>query len=154
MAGTRASGRRPKPTQLKLVEGRHYRLNRQEPVPPGNLSDAPAHFDTRQREVWDTVIANAPLGLLKRLDAGVLACWVAAFCLHEEAVQKLQSSPKIIKSPNGLPVQSPWLQVLNKQASLLVRLAAELGFSPAARARVSVEEVDSYDPADEFFGPA
>lgn len=138
---------------LKLVEGRHYRLNRQEPVPSGDLFDAPLHFDKRQKEVWKTVLKDAPRGLLKRLDAGVLICWVVAFCLHEEAVQKLHSSPKIIKSPNGLPVQSPWLQILNKQAALLVRLASELGFSPAARARVSVDEADlEGDETDHLFG--
>jgi P27 family predicted phage terminase small subunit len=155
LAGTHASGRRRKPTKLKLVEGRHYRLNQREPVPEGDLIVVPSHFDVRQREVWDAVLANAPSGLLKRLDAGVLACWVVALCLHEEAVQKLQLSPKIIKSPNGLPVQSPWLQILNKQAALLVRLAGELGFSPAARARVSVDEEDlEGDMTDRFFRSA
>jgi P27 family predicted phage terminase small subunit len=153
MAGNRSSGRRRKPTHLKLVEGRTYRLNKGEPIPPGNLAEVPAHFSDRQREVWNSTLANAPLALLKRLDAGLVECWVVAYCLHEEAVKALQSTPNIIKSPNGTPMQSPWLQILNKQTSIMIRLAAELGFSPASRARLSTEEEEADDEAERYFGP-
>ena len=154
MAGNGNSGRRRRPTHLKLVEGRHYRLNKHEPVPEGALSEAPEFFTATQRAVWDYVIQNAPRGLLKRLDAATLQAWVAAKCLHDEAMKALQSSPRIIKSPNGMPVQSPWIQILNKQASIMQRLSLDLGFSPAARARISLEIEEESDPADRYFDPA
>ncbi len=130
MPGNSSSGRRRKPTHLKLVEGRHYRLNRREPVPVGDLNEPPIILDEEQREIWNYAIQNAPKGLLKRLDAGVLQGWVVAKCMHDEAVRALQSSPRIIKSPAGMPMQSPWLQILNKQATLMLKFAGELGFSP------------------------
>lgn len=154
MAGNSSSGRRRKPTHLKLIEGRHYRLNRNEPVPVGDLSEPPAVLDAAQRAAWIYAIQHAPKGLLKQLDAGVLQCWVVAKCLHDEAVTALQSSPRIIKSPNGMPTQSPWIQILNKQAVLMVKFGGELGFSPASRARVSVDTGDEEDDlATRFFGP-
>jgi len=152
MPGTRNSGRRPKPTHLKLVEGKHYRLNKREPVPDGALCEAPAILNNEQREAWNYAIKHAPQGLLKRLDAGTLQCWAVAKCLHDEAVAALQSSPRIIKSPSGMPVQSPWLQILNKQAGIMQRLSLDLGFSPAARARISIDDYDQSDPTDRFFG--
>jgi hypothetical protein len=74
---------------------------------------------------------------------------------HDEAVRALQSSPRIIKSPAGMPMQSPWLQILNKQAgvdpeSLQVSWGS-LGLTSACSVELAdVEE----DPADRFFGPA
>lgn len=139
MAGNANSGRRRKPTHLKLVEGRNYRLNKAEAVPKGELQDAPLVFDVDQRQVWNYVIDNAPRGLLKRLDAGLLQTWVVAHCLHDEAVKALQSSPRIIKSPNGMPMQSPWLQILNKQAAIMLRVASDSDFRrPLERVFLSV----------------
>ena len=152
MAGTSRSGRRPKPTDLKLVEGRFYRLNKAEPIPSGELQDPPIIFDAGQCDVWNYAIDNAPRGLLKRLDAGLLQTWVVAHCLHDEAIKALQSSPRIIKSPNGMPIQSPWLQILNKQAAIMLRVAGDLGFSPASRACISLGDTEvEYDPTDRFF---
>jgi phage terminase small subunit len=45
----------------------------------------------------------------------------------------------LTKSPNaGLPLQSPYLAILNKQAQIMLKAGAELGFSPSSRSRVQV----------------
>jgi P27 family predicted phage terminase small subunit len=154
MAGNSNSGRRRKPTHLKLVEGRQYRLNKNEPIPKGDLVEAPNFLTSEQRAKWDQAISDAPYGLLKRLDGPALACWVVAYSLYVEAVEALKNGPRIIKSPNGMPVQSPWVGILNKQALIMQRLSLDLGFSPAARSRVSADfEDQEHDPAERFFGP-
>lgn len=54
MAGNSKSGRKRLPTHLKLVEGKHYRMNerKNEPIATGELGDPPGHFNDEQREVW------------------------------------------------------------------------------------------------------
>ena len=152
MAGNSNSGRRRKPTHLKLVEDRRYRLNKNEPVPKGSLNLAPDFLTSEQRAIWEQVIADAPLGLLKRLDGAALACWVVAYSMYIEAVEALKHGPRIVKSPNGMPVQSPWVGILNKQALIMQRLSLDLGFSPAARSRVSADLCDeAYDLAERYF---
>jgi hypothetical protein len=42
------------------------------------------------------------------------------------------------------PLQSPYLAILNKQAQIMLKAAAELGFSPSSRSRVQV----TADPKD------
>ncbi len=154
MAGNENSGRKRKPTQLKLVEGQHYRLNerKNEPVAMGELSDAPAHFSDQQRAIWAYAIQHAPRGLLKASDGPVLETWCIALCLHRKATEMVNSTPVIIKTANGTPIQSPWLAVLNKQAIVMRSLVSELGFSPAARARISLADEEEADPLAHYFG--
>ncbi len=154
MAGNGNSGRKRKPTQLKLVEGQHYRLNerKNEPVAMGELSDAPAHFSDQQRAIWAYAIQHAPRGLLKASDGPVLETWCIALCLHRKATEMVNSTPVIIKTANGTPIQSPWLAVLNKQAIVMRSLVSELGFSPAARARISLAYEEEADPLAHYFG--
>lgn len=56
-----------------------------------------------------------------------------------------------MKSPDGTPLQSPWLAILNKQAIIMRSLVSELGFSPAARARISIADEEDDDPTAKYF---
>ena len=53
-----------------------------------------------------------------------------------EAMQEVQKYGAMIKSPNGYPVQSPYLAVANRHADTMVRIASEFGFTPASRSRI------------------
>jgi len=135
-------GRKPKPTHLKLVEGNAGKrpLNSAEPQPTGDLYAAPEWMTASQREGWAYAIAHAPLGLLKQLDRSVLTIWVVAEDLHRESAEKIARFGLLTKSPNaGLPLQSPYLAILNKQAQIMLKAAAELGFSPSSRTRVHLD---------------
>jgi P27 family predicted phage terminase small subunit len=167
-------GRKPTPTHLKRLAGNPGKrpLNSQEPVPDGNLHAAPGWMSEGQREGWAYAITHSPHGLLKKLDRSILAIWVVAEDLHREAAEKIGQYGLLTKSPNaGLPLQSPYLAILNKQAQIMLKAAAELGFTPSSRSRVQID-MKLYnpfsgvlsdpliakpwnfgtDPPDEFFG--
>ncbi|RYE77740.1 MAG: P27 family phage terminase small subunit [Oxalobacteraceae bacterium] len=92
---------------------------------------------------------HAPRGLLKLLDRSILAVWVVAEDLHRKAAEKIVQFGLLTKSPNaGLPLQSPYLAILNKQAQIMLKGAAELGFTPASRTRVQVESGTLRKPWD------
>jgi phage terminase small subunit len=38
----------------------------------------------------------------------------------------------------GYPLQSPYISIVNRQAEIMMRLASELGFTPASRSRITV----------------
>ena len=44
----------------------------------------------------------------------------------------------MVKSPNGYPMQSPYVAVANKQVDIMVRIAAEFGMTPGSRTRIRV----------------
>lgn len=98
----------------------------------------------RQQDTWREVIAFAPEGLLKDLDASVFTVWVVAFDLYQEASDKVTRTGMLIKAPNtGVPMQSPYLSIVNKQAQIMMKAAAEMGFTPASRSRVVIKQSSS-----------
>ena len=145
-------GRKPIPTYLKILRGNPGKraLNHDEPVPVGNLIDPPDWMSEAQKAGWNYAIENAPLGLLRKLDCSVLTTWVVAEDLHRKATQQLERSGLLVKSPNaGVPIQSPFLPIVNKQASLMIKAAEQLGFTPASRSRIQLIEAFT-DEDDEW----
>ena len=59
-----------------------------------------------------------------------------------EATEAIQKYGTMIKSPQGYPIQSPYLSIANRQTEIMMRIASEFGFTPASRSRISA-------PADE-----
>ncbi len=132
-------GRPPTPSVLREIRGTPKRkLNQREPVPVGNLEGPPDWLSPSQQDVWRYAIECAPCGLLKRLDAGVLAVWVVAADLYRMAAEKIAAHGLLVNAPNtGAPMQSPYLAIVNRQSQIMLKAGAELGFSPASRTRIS-----------------
>lgn len=149
-------GPKPKPTHLKAVTGNPGKrpLNRREPKPRGNLYDPPIWLTDAQRAVWTYAIETAPLGLLKRIDQSTLTVWVIAQDIYRQAVAKLNAGEgaMLIKTPNGMPAQSPYLSIVNKQAQIMLKAAGEMGFTPASRSKVEIDDADGEDGTAKFFG--
>ena len=132
-------GRKPKPTHLKLLAGNPGKrpLNMDEPRPEGALFEAPEWMTENQKAGWAYAIAHAPRGLLKQLDRSVLAIWVVAEDLHRQASEQVEKYGMLTKAPNtGVPMQSPYLPIVNKQAQIMLKAGAELGFTPTSRSRI------------------
>ena len=80
----------------------------------------------------------AELGLLTGLDRGLLAASCQAHALWVEAVSSIERYGTMVKSPNGYPIQSPYVAVANKQVEIMGRIAAEFGMTPSSRTRIRV----------------
>ena len=132
-------GRKPKPTWLRVISGNPGRrpLNAAEPLPTGLLSKPPEWLTASQRAIWESALASAPLGLLHATDESVFTVWVVAADLHRNASEKIAQSGTVVRMPHSnMAVQSPWVSVLNKQAQIMLKACAEMGFTPSARTRV------------------
>jgi len=57
--------------------------------------------------------------------------------IAKQAKESPASGGLFVKTPNGFPVQSPWLAVSNKAMERYKLLLSEFGLSPAARTRVT-----------------
>lgn len=134
-------GRKPKPTHLRLLDGNAGKRSIPDtaPEPSGDLDAAPEWMTDEQRAGWVYAIEHAPAGLLKRLDRSALTVWVIAEDLHRQATRAVGKFGLITKSPNkGEPMQNPYLPIINKQAQIMLKAAAELGFTPSSRGRVEL----------------
>lgn len=136
------AGRKKKPTELKIIEGT-YRKDRDNPLAPkvtGDLVSPPSYFSEAQSEVWKYAIENAPKGLLKKLDISILEIWVTAYVTYRESYAMVQEMGQVVTSPSGYPIVNPYLSNMNKQASIMMKAASELGFTPTSRSKVSIEQ--------------
>ena len=69
----------------------------------------------------------------------MLVAWVVAEDLDLNAAGMVEKYGLLTKVPNtGLPIQSPYLPIVNKQAQIMLKAAEQFGFSPASRSQVQV----------------
>lgn len=148
-------GRKPKPTQLRLIEGNPGKraLNTREPKPAPKMPTCPAHLCPTAKAEWKRLARQLyDLGILTNLDRAVLAAYAQAYGRWTFAERKLKETLLLVKLPSGYIQQSPWLAIANKQLELMQKFGAELGLSPVTRTRISTcEPANEDDPAAEFF---
>jgi P27 family predicted phage terminase small subunit len=90
------------------------------------------------KQEWDRLVGElATLRLLTNLDRAALAAYCGAYALWAESTAQIQKYGAMIKSPTGVPIQSPYLAIANRQAEIMMRIASEFGFTPASRSRVA-----------------
>ena len=151
------AGRKPLPTAVKKIKGtlQKCRTNSREPQPEGDLVEPPEYMTEGAKQAWHYAIESAPAHLLRRLDMSVLEVWACAADLYRKAQAGLTKTGLLVKAPNtGVPMQSPYLAIANKQAQIMTKAAVEMGFTPASRSRITLplEAADDLDPWSEIAG--
>jgi phage terminase small subunit len=140
-------GRKPTPTSLRALHGnpRKTAMPKFEPQPDGNLSDPPDWLSEGQRASWDYSLAHAPAGLLKHIDRGARLAWRVAEDLHRQAaiaqskvglLVRVKTKATSSKDDPGVPTASPYINIINQQAKIMLKAASELGFTPVSRPRI------------------
>jgi P27 family predicted phage terminase small subunit len=146
-------GRKPLPSNVVRLRGNpgKRRLNDAEPRPGAVTPSCPAYLGGEARREWKRLSKElAALGLLTRIDRGMLAAYCQAYALWVEAVCSIERYGAMVKSPNGFPMQSPYVAVANKQVEIMGRIAAEFGMTPSSRTRIRVGDRIAADPFEAF----
>lgn len=141
-------GPRPKPTALKVIEGNPSRrpLNTAEPA-YGPLGGAPDDLCDVARAKWSEMVREWRL-VLTSADRDQLAEYCRLDARKRQAEEKVAEHGPVVASPNGFPVQSPWLQIVNKCREDMRKIAVEFGGTPASRTRVKATD----KPPESKFG--
>jgi P27 family predicted phage terminase small subunit len=149
----RMRGRKPLPGNVVRLRGNpgKRKLNDAGPRPEPRAPTCPGALGPAARKEWQRLAKElGSLGLLSGLDRGALAAYCQAHALWQEAVQALERYGTMVKSPNGYPMQSPYVAVLNKQVDIMVRIAAEFGMTPSSRTRIRTGARPPDDPFEAF----
>jgi P27 family predicted phage terminase small subunit len=154
MTRATGAGRKPVPTNLKLLRGNPGRrpLNPREAKPAVKLPTPPAHLSKEARKEWRrTGRFLLEVGLITELDRAAFAAFCTAWARWVEAEDALRNFGIVLKSPSGFPIQSPYLAIANKAMEQMRSLLSEFGMSPASRSRVTAAPapVDE-DPFEAF----
>ncbi len=133
-------GRKPKPTNLKLVTGNPGKrpLNANEPRPAHSIPSCPAHLNASAKAEWKRLCQEMHrLRIISQLDRAAMAAYCQAYGRWVEAERAMKDTPILIKLPSGYIQPSPWLGIANKQLELMHKYMSDLGLSPVSRARVA-----------------
>lgn len=148
-------GRKPKPASLKALHGTERKdRKRREPVPkPGALVPSSQIDETpHAREFWDHYLRSAPLAMLKPVDVPLLERLCIALAIARTAQEQVNKGGLVVrvgqvldkktgaeKSPGSFQ-QNPFLPIVNRQAEIARKIAAELGLPVTARARIDMND--------------
>lgn len=169
--GVTMAGRRPKPTALKELAGNPGKraLNRAaEDAAQGATAAAQAGGASVQGQTarpptcpaWLQGEARkeyrragkilAQMRVLHESDRTALAAYAQQYAQWIEAQEQVRLTGVIVQSPNGFPIQNPYLSVANQALKQMRALLVELGMTPAARSRVHPVEKETGDPFEDF----
>lgn len=132
-------GPKPKPQALKDLEG-----SRHAAAPPAQGYDLaaapvarPAILGEEAGRVWDRVAPPlAEAGLLTTADLETLASYCQSFARWLEAERKVDELGMVVKTPKDVLQLNPYVNASKTYMAAMNKAAAELGLTPAARARL------------------
>ncbi len=133
------TGRKPKPTNLKLIQGtyRRDRSNPSEPKPRAVVPPCPKFLEGEARKQYQkTAKKLARIGLMTELDDMALAMLCQAWQEYLDNTEQVKKSGILVKSPNGFPVLNPYLIAANQAIKKVRSLLAEFGMTPGSRSRI------------------
>ena len=135
MGGSK-SGRKKKPTLLKLVTGNPGRrpINPTEPEPaPGEVL-APDWLDEEARKKWAEILDNCHW--IAPVDGDMLALYCDAYS-HYLKAQRLSIKTPLVKTTEGKMIKNPAWTARNEAFHQMRSAGSELGLSPSSRAGIS-----------------
>lgn len=141
-----SKGRKPVPTNLKLLRGNPGRrpINKNEPTYLDGDLDCPSELAgdkyKEAREEWARVAPQlVGAGVYKKIDRTALVTYCQIYQRHTDAEANLKKTGLIV-SQNGQYFRNPYLRVVEDSIALLRSFLADFGMTPASRTRLQVSE--------------
>ena len=145
-------GRKRKPSALEALGGNpgKRKVNKAEPKPPVVLPPPSGTLDDCARGEYLRVGKLLErMKIVTELDGSMLEIYAVNYSRWVEAETKVREEGLMKMSPNGFPIQNPYLAVANRAMKEMRSILVEFGMSPSSRAKVSVVNPPSKDPEEE-----
>ena len=144
-----ATGRKAKPTALRLIEGNreHRPINGNEPKPSPIAPQPPEYLSAKALEVWNDLSPKLErLGILTEIDSLAFT----ALCIEWAEYVKLRTmgGESIQTFESGAKQVAPEISISHKCLTQLLKLFGEFGLTPSSRSRLSISPEDDDDMDD------
>jgi len=148
-------GRKPKPTELKLLEGNPGKrpVNEKEPRPKKQAPRCPSWLEPEAKKEWKRMSKTLEaLGVLTQVDGAAFAGYCQAYARWKEAEEFLSKHGTIFKTPSGYIQQVPQVSIAQTYLKVMKDFCSEFGLTPAARTRIQVDtnKAEAGDPMEEL----
>lgn len=108
-----------------------------------------SHIPAEMHAEWLAVVADLKgRGMLTEAMLGSVDAYVMAQFNMRKAQQAIEIHGALIDGGKGILKQNPAISLLGKSQSAILRLAAELGLTPASRSRGKMRAGGEKDPND------
>lgn len=129
-------GRKPKPTELKILTGNPGKRALPKPADVGPIGDPPAGLSDAARDKWHESVDEFG-AWLRRSDRSSLRIYCETWAEMLNALENVQREGSMVLTPNGLVQKSPWLTKVEHCRVELRKWLVEFHGTPTARARVA-----------------
>lgn len=155
-------GRKPVPAEIRAMTGNassHPPANAKPHKNRRPMGFAPRWMTPLQKEIWEEGRKSAPIGVLRELDSSIFQAWVIAQSNLRRASEQFEEegAQMVVFTVNGNSKPNPLLQIINRENQVIIRTAAEMGFTPSAKMRVpdgGKETDEPENPFNQFTPPA
>lgn len=148
------SGRKPKPTALKVLEGNPGKrsLNTKEPKPKSSAPKCPTWLEAEAKKEWRRMSKQLEmLGLLTEIDMAAFSGYCQAYARWKEAEEFISKHGSIIKTPNGYLQQIPQVNIASNYLKLMSKFCEQFGLTPSARSRIVADtNGDDFDVMEDI----
>ena len=138
-------GRKPKPTNLKVIEGNRGKrpLNKAEPKPAPVTPTCPAWLQPKAKREWRRIVPELErMGLLTLVDRAALAMYCQEWARYVDAQAQIDKYGSVLKATGSGYVQpSPYVAIARQALSACKAFGVEFGLTPSSRGRMTVPEV-------------
>lgn len=154
-----STGRRPKPTALKVLQGNpgKRKLSKTEPQPRTTTRPPPppSILSPRAATEWRRIATELHrLGLLTILDRAALAAYCAAYGRWADAEVKIAELGAVLTTKKTKTMcHNPWRTIADKAMEQMLKIGIEFGLTPSSRVRLGTGTPRSDDtpaPSDPF----
>lgn len=146
-------GRKPKPTEIKMLEGNPGKrpLNLNQPQPVKKAPDCPEWLDAEAKNEWNRLSSQLEgLGLLTEADMGAFAGYCQAYARWKEAEEFITQHGPIVKTPSGYWQQVPQVSIAQTYLKIMCRFCEQFGLSPSSRSRLLIDNAETEDAMEEL----
>lgn len=134
-------GFQPAPREVKLARGetRPSRLGGLVPTPRLVAPTMPTDLHPKARVVWRRILREMPVGVIRAADTDILRAYCESVVLYQQAALKLLAGEPVITGLHGVPVRNPMAIVVRDHRDAMLRLAREIGATPASRTSLQLD---------------
>jgi P27 family predicted phage terminase small subunit len=132
-------GRKPRPVELRLIEGNPGKRRLPTPLKiDRGLPEPPDHLDVIGLAEWARMSAELRAnGLLTLSDRAALAAYCVAYSRWVKAEEEIKVRGLLYKKQSGDYVTSPFVLISNAAMTLMKGFLSEFGMTPVSRTRLS-----------------
>jgi len=139
-------GRKPKPTELKKLEGNPGRrpLNENEPKPDlADITLPRGKLPKEGQNLWKKLAPRLlDLGILTEVDLPAFEMMCLHYALARDAFEVVDKLGLFVKDRENAPRKNPAMQLFRDNSAAFKAYMIEFGMTPSSRSRIEANPID------------